>query len=94
MPHALLAYNNSIHSFTKCRPLDLITGHLDLRDPIDVDLTEHLLQQYLQDLEKRIYQVYDIINESSLHDGTVLPENRKKITNMEIAADSRTRHTN
>lgn len=78
MPYAILAYNSSIHSFTKCRPIDLITGHFDPRDPIDIDLTEHLLQQYLQDHKTRVNRVYDIINETSLHDRTVLTENRNK----------------
>lgn len=78
MPYAVLAYNSSIHSFTKCRPLDLITGHFDPRDPLDIDLSEHLLQQYLQDHRHRMNQVYDIINETSLHDRTQLTETRNK----------------
>ncbi|CAF4840143.1 unnamed protein product [Pieris macdunnoughi] len=78
MPYAILAYNSSIHSFTKCRPLDLITGHFDPRDPIDIDISEHLLQQYSQDHKKRMNQVYDLINETSLHDRTQLTENRNK----------------
>lgn len=78
MPYAVLAYNSSIHSFTKCRPLDLLTGHFDPRDPLDVDLTEHLLQQYSLDHKKRMTQVYDLINETSLHDRTQLTENRNK----------------
>lgn len=78
MPYALLGYNSSIHSFTKCRPIDLITGHFDPRDPIDIKLSEHLLQQYIQDHRKKIVQVYDIINQSSLHERTQLTENRNK----------------
>lgn len=78
MPYAVLGYNSSIHSFTKCRPLDLITGHFDPRDPLDVDLTEHLLQQYSLDHKKRMTQVYDLINESALHHRTELTENRNK----------------
>lgn len=78
MPYAILAYNSSIHSFTRCRPLDLITGHFDPRDPVDIDLTEHLLQQYSQDHRKRMTQVYDLINQTSLHDRTQLTENRNK----------------
>lgn len=77
MPYAILAYNSSIHSFTRCRPLDLITGHFDPRDPIDIDLTEHLFQQYSQDHRKRMSQVYDL-NQTSLHDRTQLTENRNK----------------
>lgn len=78
MPYAVLGYNSSIHSFTKCRPLDLIVGHFDPRDPLDIDLTEHLLQQYSLDHKKRMTQVYDLINETSLHHRTELTENRNK----------------
>lgn len=78
MPYAGLAYNSSIHSFTKCRPIDLITGHFDPRDPLDIDMTGHLLQQYSQDHKKRMTQVYDVINETSLHNRTELTESRNK----------------
>lgn len=78
MPYAVLAYNSSIHSFTKCRPIDLITGHFDPRDPLDIDMTGHLLQQYSQDHKKRMTQVYDVINETSLHNRTELTESRNK----------------
>ncbi|KAG6465364.1 hypothetical protein O3G_MSEX015105 [Manduca sexta] len=78
MPYAVLAYNSSIHSFTKCRPIDLITGHFDPRDPIHIDLTEHLLQQYSQDHRKRMTQVYNMINDTSLHHRTELTESRNK----------------
>jgi transposase InsO family protein len=30
IPYAIIAYNNSVHSFTKCRPCDIISGHFDL----------------------------------------------------------------
>lgn len=78
MSYALLAYNSSIHSFTKCRPLDVITGHYDPRDPLDIDLSEHLLQQYIQDHRKSMVKVYELMNETSLHDRTQLTENRNK----------------
>lgn len=84
MPYAVLAYNSSIHSFTKCRPLDLVTGHFDPRDPLDIDLTEHLLQQYTLDHRTRMGKVYDLINETSLHDRTQLTENRNKDREREI----------
>ena len=78
MPYAVLGYNSSIHSFTKCRPLDIITGHFDPRDPLDIDISEHLLQQYTQDHRQRMQEVYGMLNETSLHDRTVLTENRNR----------------
>lgn len=48
MSYGILAYNSSVHSFTKCRPCDSINGHFYPRDLIDVDVIKHLLQQYSQ----------------------------------------------
>lgn len=78
IPYALLAYNNSIHSFTKCRPIEIITGHFDPRDPIDIKISEHLLQQYVLEHREQMSKVYDLINETALHQRTELTENRNK----------------
>lgn len=64
IPYALLAYNSSIHSFTKCRPIEIVTGHFDPRDPLDIDLTTHVLQQYIQDHKNRMKITYNLIHES------------------------------
>lgn len=65
VPYALIAYNSSTHSLTKCRPFDLISGHYDPRDPTDLNLTERLLQQYMQEHRDRMETVYKIIHDSS-----------------------------
>lgn len=84
MTYAVIAYNSSIHSFTKCRPIDIITGHLDPRDPLDMNITEHLLQQYIQDHRKRMEKVYEIINETALHRRTEITENANKDREPEV----------
>lgn len=78
MPYAILAYNSSVHSFTKCRPFDIITGHFDPRDPLDIDITAHLLQQYMESHKAQMTTVYELINETSLANRTSLIENRNK----------------
>ena len=84
MPYAIIAYNSSIHSFNKCRPFDLLTGHFDPRDPVDIDLTQHLLQQYTIDHRERMKKVYELINEKSLQNRTALIENRNKNREPEV----------
>jgi transposase InsO family protein len=84
MPYAIIAYNSSIHSFTKCRPFDLLTGHFDPRDPSTVDLTEHVMQQYVQNHRDQMKKVYDLINESSLTNRTALIDNRNKNREPEV----------
>ena len=84
MPYALIAYNSSIHSFTKCKPIDIITGHLDPRDPIDIDITTQLLQQYTQNHKDRMKIVYNLINETSLANRLSLMENRNRNRELEM----------
>lgn len=84
MPYAIIAYNSSIHSFTKCKPFDLITGHFDPRDPIDIDPIPHLLQQYISNHKAQMNTVYELINQTSLENRTSLVENRNKTREPEI----------
>lgn len=65
VPYALIAYNSSIHSLTKCRPFDLISGHFDPRDPTDLNLTERIYQQYIQKHRDTMDTVYKIIHDSA-----------------------------
>lgn len=84
MPYAILAYNSSVHSFTKCRPYDIVNGHFDPRDPVDMDLTKHLLQQYTQTHREQMKTVYEMINETTLTNRTNLIENRNKNREPEL----------
>ncbi|CAK1582403.1 unnamed protein product [Parnassius mnemosyne] len=84
MPYAILAYNSSVHSFTKCRPFDIITGHFDPRDPFDVDMTKHLTQQYVQNHKDQMKLVYETLGEISLADRTSIINNRNKDRDPEI----------
>ena len=84
IPYAILAYNSSVHSFTKCRPYDIITGHFDPRDPFDVDLTKHLLQQYIQNHRDQMKLVYEVINESTLERRTNIIDNQNKNREAEV----------
>lgn len=78
MPYAILTYNSSVHSFTKCRPYDIINGHFDPRDPVDIDITGHLMQQYIHTHRDQMKKVYDLINESSLARRTAIIERHNK----------------
>lgn len=84
VPYAILAYNSSVHSFTKCKPYDIITGHFDPRDPFDIDLSKHLMQQYIQNHREQMQIVYDSINESSLSTRTNIINIRNKTREPEV----------
>lgn len=78
MPYAILGYNSSIHSFTKCKPIDIVTGHFDPRDPFCIDLNSQLLQQYITDHKNRMTKTYELIHDMTLEKRTNLMENRNK----------------
>lgn len=78
MPYAILAYNSSIHSFTKCRPIEIINGHFDPRDPLSIDLSELLLQQYTQEHRDKMIKVYELIHDSCTERRENIMENINK----------------
>lgn len=58
MLYAILGYNNSIHSVTKQKPIDVINGHTNSRDPFDIDVENVCLQSYVdrhKDVTKELY---------------------------------------
>lgn len=75
MKYALLAYNSSIHSLTRCKPFDLITGHYDPRDPLDLDMTEYLMQQYTDSHRDKMKIVYELVHDVSLAQRTAIMDN-------------------
>lgn len=78
MSYALLAYNNTIHSFTRCKPIEIITGHFDPRDPFTADLSSQLLQQYVIDHKNRMSVTYNLIQDASASHRTNLTDSRNK----------------
>lgn len=78
MPYALLAYNSSIHSLTKCKPIEVITGHFDPRDPLDIDLCSQLLQQYMISHKEKMILAYKTIHDLSLTSRERLTDNCNK----------------
>lgn len=63
MLFAVLAYNNSIHSATDQKPIEIINGHLDNRDPFDLLLEQQCLQNYIHKHKEITTNLYAKINE-------------------------------
>lgn len=63
MLYAVLAYNNSIHSATDKKPIEIINGHLDNRDPFDINLENLCLQNYVEKHKQITSSLYAKINE-------------------------------
>lgn len=63
MIYAILAYNYSIHSTTKIKPIDIITGHITNENPFDINIDEILINDYINDHKQRTMLMYSKINE-------------------------------
>lgn len=58
MAYAVIGYNNSIHSVTNKKPIEIINGHIENRDPFDINVEDVYLQNYIirhKDVTKELY---------------------------------------
>lgn len=60
--YAVLAYNNTIHSVTKMKPMEVITGHLTNTNPFDIDLEKQILTNYINDHKERSKIIFEKVN--------------------------------
>lgn len=82
MLYSVLGYNNSIHSGTNKKPIEIINGHIDTRDPFDINLETSCLQNYVQKHKEITKILYSKLNEQlqQKHTSTMIKhnENREK----------------
>lgn len=62
--YALLAYNHTIHSSTKFKPIDIINGHISNDNPFDINIDEILINDYINDHKDRTKILYSKLNEN------------------------------
>lgn len=58
VPYAILGYNNSVHTATKQRPIDIINGHLDANNPFEIDVSEKLYINYISQYKEYTTENY------------------------------------
>lgn len=61
--YAIIAYNNTKHSTTKCTPFEIITGHLDINDPTSINVEQQIAAQYNQSHREKTKLIYQQIQE-------------------------------
>lgn len=66
--YAVLGYNNSTHSATRKKPIDLVFGHLELRDPIDIDNESRLVNHQINEHKEIMSNIYQDIHEKLSQD--------------------------
>lgn len=70
--YAILAYNHTIHSVTKMKPIDVINGHISNNDPFNQNLEQLLLSNYVSEHKEKSKLLYSKINEKLLENKTKL----------------------
>ena len=61
--YAILAYNYTIHSVTKFKPIDIISGHITSNEPFNMNLDHILLTDYVTEHKNKAKLLYSKINE-------------------------------
>lgn len=84
--YAILAYNNTNHSTTNLKPVEIINGHLDTNSPLDIELEKQIMQDYIQKHKEKTKLVYKNINNKLQTDKTKtitkLNENREELPDI------------
>lgn len=60
--YALLAYNNTIHSVTKLKPYEIITGHLGTESPFNMEIDQQIINNYISQHREKMKILYEKIN--------------------------------
>lgn len=70
--YAIIAYNNTTHSATKLKPMDVINGHFEPNDPFEMDIEKMLCTSYVSEHKSKLKHVYQNIAQR-------LQENKEKV---------------
>ncbi|KAI5743669.1 hypothetical protein M8J77_013901 [Diaphorina citri] len=62
--YAVLAYNHTIHSVTKFRPIEIITGHFETTSPLTQDIEVQITSNYVNDHKERLKLIYKKLNQT------------------------------
>lgn len=66
MDEALITYNNSIHSTTKLTPFELISGHYNQSNPLNIKFNQLIGQDYLQEHKNNYETLARVVRERNL----------------------------
>lgn len=86
--YAILAYNSTVHSITKLKPFDIIYGHLNPTDPLDIDLEAQILNDYVQKHKDKTKKIYEIVKDRTIHAKEKYIDNRNRNTELINIDDS------
>lgn len=76
--YAIFGYNNTIHSSTKLKPFELISGHLKTRDIFDINNETNIEAQYVINHKKNVDALYQKVHNHLQTNKEKLIDNRNK----------------
>lgn len=78
--YAVLAYNHTVHSAIRKRPIEVISGHFDPDDPFDIDCKKNLMNNYVQNHKHLTQLMYQELNKHLLarKENTALKHKKKQ----------------
>lgn len=62
--YAVLAYNHTIHSVTRMKPIDVINGHITDDNPFNIDIDKILINDYVNDHKEKTRVMYAKLNQN------------------------------
>ena len=88
--YAIIGYNNSIHSNTKYKPIDLLLGHLDAKTTTDINKDSQSFNNIILEHKNSINKIYENLHTNMHNKKSNLIEkiNKKRIDPPDIEPGS------
>lgn len=68
MKYAILGYNQTIHTATNHKPIELLTGHFSKNDIFETNTNQKFITNYLNEHKTRVNDIYEFVHNKVVSD--------------------------